>query len=482
MKKTNFPLIPVTLMMVILFMACYFIVMDMNTKAKTDSEEASETETEDISAQLIRDDTAIVIYRDTEDKILNFQSVVSGKRYALYYDGTTNVESQYGEVMSVVQLPIGEIVDLSYSAHSKIVQQMTVSTDTWTYTDVTKFSFDKAQKVLQLLEEKYRYTDALVVASGDKVVELMDITDQDTLTIKGYNRVVTSIIIEKGHGYLRLLNDEYFVGGWIEVGQSIIKPISSEMLLLVPEGDYHVRLTNEGNTGEVDVTVRRDEETEIDLSEIEIEKVVTGMLSFIITPNYAELEIDGKPMSYADLIELSYGVHRIVVKSLGYKTLTKDIKIGAPLAEIEIELEEVSEDDSSSSSSGNSSSSTSSSSTTLSTTIPSSSDLWNTLLNQLTSSSVIYPNTSSSGSSSSSSSAVTSAESRVYIDGPQGAEVYLDGSYIGIAPCNFKKVTGTHVITLRANGYQTKSYTVNVDDDGNSVTFSFSALTAGASE
>ena len=61
-------------------------------------------------------------------------------------------------------------------------------------------------------------------------------------------------------------------------------------------------------------------------------------------------------------------------------------------------------------------------------------------------------------------------------------EVYLDGNYIGIAPCNFKKVTGTHVITLRANGYQTKSYTIDVEDDGNSVSFSFSALIAGLSE
>lgn len=487
MKKTNFPLIPVTIIMVILFMACYLIIMDVNTKSDRASEETTEagTETEESNDQLTKDDTAVVIYRDTEDKILNFQSVVSGKRYALYYDGTTNAEDQYGEVMSVAQIPIGEIVDVNYSSHSKIVNQMTVSTSTWTYTGITKFVFDKDQKVLQLPDEKYMYTEDLVVASGDSVVELMDINEQDTLTIKGYNRVVTSIIIEKGHGYIRLLNDEYFVGGWIEVGQSMIKPITSEMLMIVTEGDYSVRLTNEGNTGEVDVSVERDKETEIDLSEIEIEKVVTGMLSFIITPAYAELEIDGKAVDYSDLIELSYGVHQIVVRSPGYQTLSKGIKMGAPLAEIEIELEEESDTDTTDSSSSSSrSSSRSSSMTSISTTMPGTPDLLETLLSQLTSSSSTTGSSSSTSSSSSSSSstAITPADNRVYIDGPEGVEVYLDGNYIGIAPCNFKKVTGTHVITLRANGYQTKSYTIDVEDDGNSVSFSFSALIAGLSE
>ncbi len=485
MKNTKIPLIPVTLILVVLFMACYLIVMDIGTSSKKDADETVETETEEISAQLTKDDTAVVIYRDTDDKILNFQSVASGKRYALYYDGTTSAEDQYGEVMSVAQIPIGEIVDLTYSAHAKIVQKMAVSTNTWTYTNIVKFSFDRDKKVLQLPDEKYMYTDDLIVASGDHAVELMDINEQDTLTIKGYNRMVTSVIIEKGHGYIRLLNDEYFVGGWVEVGQSIIKPISSEMLLIVPEGDYHVRLTNEGNTGEVDVTVARDKETEIDLAEIEIEKVITGMLSFIISPAYAELEIDGKPADYSDLIELSYGVHQIVVESMGYKTLTKNIKIGAPLAEIEIELEE--EGDDSSSSSSSSSHSSSSPATTISSTVPGTSELLTSLLNQLTStstssSSTSSSSTSSSSGSSSSSSTVTSAESRVYIDGPESAEVYLDGTYVGIAPCNFKKVTGTHVITLRASGYQTKSYTVDIADDGNSISFSFSALVTGVSE
>ena len=46
----------------------------------------------------------------------------------------------------------------------------------------------------------------------------------------------------------------------------------------------------------------------------------------------------------------------------------------------------------------------------------------------------------------------------------------------GISPINFKKVTGSHTITLRKNGYQAKSYTIYLYDDGQDITYSFADL------
>jgi hypothetical protein len=71
---------------------------------------------------------------------------------------------------------------------------------------------------------------------------------------------------------------------------------------------------------------------------------------------------------------------------------------------------------------------------------------------------------------------VISGEKKIYVEQPSGTEVYLDGNYIGIAPASTAKVTGSHVITLSRQGCQTKSYTVNIANDGKDVTFSFSAL------
>lgn len=59
---------------------------------------------------------------------------------------------------------------------------------------------------------------------------------------------------------------------------------------------------------------------------------------------------------------------------------------------------------------------------------------------------------------------------------PYDVEVYLDGSYKGISPIGIRKEPGTHVITLRRDGYVTKSYTVTLSDNNEDENFDFREL------
>ena len=65
---------------------------------------------------------------------------------------------------------------------------------------------------------------------------------------------------------------------------------------------------------------------------------------------------------------------------------------------------------------------------------------------------------------------------KVYIDAPSGAEAYLDGNYIVITPVSFNKVSGSYVVTLRKTGYQTRSYTLQIDAEEKDVNYSFTDL------
>ncbi len=67
---------------------------------------------------------------------------------------------------------------------------------------------------------------------------------------------------------------------------------------------------------------------------------------------------------------------------------------------------------------------------------------------------------------------------RVRLDAPAGVEAYVDGSYVGILPVDFAKVPGSHVITLRLDGYRTRSYTVEIDSSEKDISFSFAELNA----
>ena len=56
------------------------------------------------------------------------------------------------------------------------------------------------------------------------------------------------------------------------------------------------------------------------------------------------------------------------------------------------------------------------------------------------------------------------------------AQVYFDGTYKGIAPVEFKKQAGEHVIILRLDGYETKMYTIDVVSDGEDMEINLPAM------
>lgn len=268
----------------------------------------------------------------------------------------------------------------------------------------------------------------------------MDIVNKDILTFSGIDHEIYSIKVQKGHGYLRLSNDQALVGGWIEVGNTVIQQITENMLLAVPEGSYQVFLSNGNAQCTKEVTIERDKEVVLDVGDLEIIADKTGKILFSVNPSDATVNIDGEAVDISQEVELTYGIHRISLEAEGYQSLTKYIQVGSAYASISFTLEAEDEEE----------------------TEEESED------------SKDNKDSENNNESSEVENAVTG--NRVYIDGPQDVEVYLDGNYIGISPVNFKKVTGSHTITLRKTGYQAKSYTVYLYDDGQDITYSFTDL------
>ena len=68
-------------------------------------------------------------------------------------------------------------------------------------------------------------------------------------------------------------------------------------------------------------------------------------------------------------------------------------------------------------------------------------------------------------------------EHTITIQTPKDAKVYFNGILKGIAPITIPKEIGTHTITLSRSGYTTKSYTVEVKNNGEDVMFNFPEMT-----
>lgn len=470
MKNIEKVVIPVIIIVIITMLGIYYIAKEYEKQqAQKRAEEIKQTvdENKDESIDtedLVYESTAMLVGKDEETGKLKFISVDQDKLFELEVTGKTPILGKHGNNLTLSQIPLGEILDVSYSIHSKDVRGLQISDEAWTFTDVTKFDINEEEGRMDVAGSTYKLPKTAIVSYGDELATFMDVTNVDTLTVKGYGRKVCSVIVERGHGYVRLMNDSYFEGGWIEVGQDIIKKVTEEMLIPVPEGSYHVRLTNRGYAAEEDVEIVRDEETVIDLSEVDVKEVAIGHVEFDIVPDYAQLFIDGVMTDFEERVPLEYGIHHVHVELAGYKSIDSNIRISDKYANIDMVLEEDTEEEETG-------------------TTVKKNNANAAPANLLDTSSTASGSTSGTGQAASTSSTasttapVISNTRKVYVESPEGAEVFMDGMYVGIVPISFiKPAAGSHTITLSKNGYKTKSYTISVGSDDNDMTLSFSEM------
>lgn len=422
-------------------------------------------------------DTAIVIGKQEKQNKITFLNLKKKKNYTLNYDGTTKFMDKYGTPIAVSQLQEGEMVDLQFLKDEKLLSSITVSSEIWTLNNISKFEMDLSAGRMKIMDEYYTLDETTVVLSGGKQVEFLDIHEGDLIQVKGIDHRVHSITIQEGHGYLRLENDEYFIGGWIEVGQKVIQKIEEDMLLVVPEGTYEVYLSHKGVAGSKTVEIERNKETKLDVGDLKKEDLIKyGNLIVTVEPSTAQVYIDGKLVDISRVIKATYGLHQIMAKADGYDTVIQYIRVTQNSANIAISLdEEAVRTVSDNSINRNQDSSTKK---------PDQNQQNSTSDNNTTENKTSQENSSSDNSSTESTISggnaslnAGTAGYKVTIEAPVGAEVYVDGNYVGIVPAAFAKKSGSHEVTIRKSGYQTRSYTIYVDDENKDISYSFSDLT-----
>lgn len=380
-------------------------------------------------------DTAVVVKVNKGENQITFYNLTVDKNYTLTYDGITSFTDKFGEALSRDQIKEGDIVDVTFMKSTKRLNTLSLSASSWNNKSVSRYSIDSRSHNVTIGNDVYKITGQTKIFSEGEEVDLMDLNEVDVLDFYGIDTTVVSIVVEKGHGYLRLSGDESFIGGWIEVGQNQIRQITEDMLLVVPEGSYEVQFSTAGGGGTKNVNIVRNQETLVDISDFEIAEPQYGQVVFAMTPSTATLYVDGNLVDTSLPVTLQYGIHQLLAKADGYESVVSYLKVAEASAGIEIVLE---------SSDGDEDEETSSNTTV------------------------------SSGDSTGNNT--TKNYYQVHIDAPKDVEVYVDGNYVGIAPISFRKTEGVHVVTLRKTGYTPRSYTVQVDSEDKDVSYSFEEL------
>jgi len=379
-------------------------------------------------------DRAVVVEIDKDAGTITFLNLDVSMTYTLNIAGTSTLYDKFGEGITLDQIVPGDVADVTFLKSQKRLNSLTLSPEAFCYENASRYSIDDIRNDVTIGDDVFKLTENTLFFSEGRQMERMDLNEVDILTFKGVGSSILSVTVAQGHGYLNLENDESFVGGFIEVGQTQIHRITEDMLLTVPEGDYEIHISHNGSSGVKYASIERGEEVTLDIGDIEVVQPKYGQVIFSLSPTNTSLYIDGNLIDASVPVSLEYGIHQIIARADNYKSITTYMKVGQESAGIDVTLEPIESDEEEE---------------------------------------VVDTDTPSDDVID-----ATTDYYKVNIEAPEGVEVYLNGNYIGISPVSFKKEKGNHVITLRKTGHEIRSYTISVDEEDKDISYSFADLVA----
>lgn len=472
----------VTLMVLIFFSTVLLFLPEEEPKKKQPGVTPTETPAGELTP--IPEETealAVVLEVDTEVKMLTVYNVKTEEQQKLVYTGATTFYDGYGIQHSASQLEKGSLyrfvidtreewISAAYEAVDR--REKPENTEVWEKTGVEYLTV--TQDKLSFRNQNYRYGEGLCVMSNGRQITLGDIQPSvDVVTVRGVGQMVYEVVVTKGHGYITLKNHEDFIDGMIFIGNVRIDSIYEDATYLVREGTYQVTVECGEYAGSESITVDRDATAVFDVFEYGSGPVKKGWLTISIDPLGADLYIDGTKTAYTDGVELEYGTYRFEFAEGGYISYQATVLIDQPKQSLSVYLteqkteEENPEED-----------------PTGEPDIPEDTTGEDTTGEDTTGDTTGEETTgdNTSGGLSDIMTSVTvggmdyqiNRDNAIYILGPSGSEIYLDGTYLGTAPMDFEKIIGSYVITVIRSDGAVKNFNCSETDNGEDSYYNFS--------
>lgn len=283
-------------------------------------------------------DLFLVTSNDMQAECLILEQLVSGKQYMYFYSISTRFLDKYGNRTTVSYFEPGRIICVGKKDEQGRLLEAQISDRAWEYPGVTRYSVDEERGVFQIADTNYSYDEGIFIISDGNLQEMSDLTDMDTLRVIGVGKKILSISVTTGHGELQLTNTDLFEGSFIQIGNKIFSEITKDMSMEIPEGTYTVAVANNGYGGSTEVTVKRGQETVLDLDTLKGEGPKYGNILFAVDVVGATLRIDGNVVDYSQPVSLQYGVHTLYVTADSYEAYSKKLFVNSAEATIVIGL------------------------------------------------------------------------------------------------------------------------------------------------
>lgn len=357
---------------------------------------------------------------DTATMKMRFVETGTGVEYSVPYSGGTDIRSRYDTILMVKNMELGEIYDVECLA-SGTASSIKVDKNSWERTNAANVRIDEQTSKVEIGPSNYTYDENALFFSDGLRIPPAQIVKQDELTVRGIDGKVYSVVVEKGHGYIRFSGVDAFEGGYVTLGDDQLYGVTKDMLVTAKEGTYDVELQNGSVVATKSVTVARGTQITMDFSEYLPPATNMGAVNFKITPSNAVMTIDGKEVNYSAPVSLEYGSHRLKLVANHYTEYTETIVVNSPYQTKVIDM-------------------------------------------------------TATGTAQGTTAADKTSGYTVKVTAPEGAALYVDSVYVGIIPCTFSKASGNKTITLSKSGYKTISYSISIANATGDLNYAFPAM------
>ena len=393
----------------------------------------------------LRTELAVITYVNSDTKRLSVRTYEDEIDYTFYVQEPALIYSEYGNAMTMSQLNAGNVIDITFDTASSTVKEIHISDGVVRHLAVSDAAVNTSYRRITIYNKNYEYSRNVVVVSGNELITPEQLSAKDVLNLYEKDGKVVSIVVTRGHGYISLTGVDLFVGGYVNIGSENIKTIEKNMMITMTEGEYKVSVSKGEYYGAKTVTVIQNQVTTVDFSEFVADTIENGNVLFDINVEGANLYLNGKETDYSEgMLTIPVGTYTVRASADGYENYEQNIEIKADYQKVNINLKKIEE---------------------------------STSNTQQTTTASTAASTETSGARAEEPTTIVSTKNRVYIDGPTGAIIYFDDSYLGVAPLDFAMVTGQHTFIV-VSGTTVKSYTVNLVEGADDVRYDFTNKTS----
>ena len=279
------------------------------------------------------------------------------------------------------------------------------------------------------------------------------------------------------------------------LGSTRVDSVYEDATYLVREGTYNVAVECGQYAGSEEITVARDTTAVFDVFEYGSGPIKKGWLTIHVDPLGAALYIDGVKTPYTDGVELEYGTYRFEFSEGGYTSYNATVLIDQPKQSLSVFLieqknEETNPDDNEDPT--NDPNEPQEGGNTGEGENTNTGEDGGTGAGENTdgdngenSDAGTGENTGNNSGDDPLSDIITSVsvmgrgyeldlDNAIYILGPVGSEIYLDGEYLGTAPMDFEKIIGSCLFTIIRTDGAVKNVNYYEPDNGEDCYFNFS--------